>query len=60
MFPTVDQQFHLLLLFVFRLVTFPLQKYHKMSLWCDKHRPKNLAALDYHKEQAEQLKKLVT
>ena len=31
----------------------------KMSLWCDKHRPKTLAALDYHKEQAEQLKKLV-
>lgn len=30
-----------------------------MSLWCDKHRPKNLATLDYHKEQAEQLKKLV-
>lgn len=30
-----------------------------MSLWCDKHRPKTLGALDYHKEQAEQLKKLV-
>jgi hypothetical protein len=30
-----------------------------MSLWCDKHRPKTLAALDYHKEQADQLKKLV-
>ena len=31
-----------------------------MSLWCDKHRPKTLASLDYHKEQAEQLKKLVS
>jgi replication factor C subunit 3/5 len=30
-----------------------------MSLWCDKHRPKSLNNLDYHKEQAEQLKKLV-
>ena len=30
-----------------------------MSLWCDKHRPKSLSGLDYHKEQAEQLKKLV-
>jgi hypothetical protein len=30
-----------------------------MSLWCDKHRPKTLNGLDYHKEQAEQLKKLV-
>lgn len=30
-----------------------------MSLWCDKYRPKTLGALDYHKEQAEQLKKLV-
>ena len=58
MYPTVDQQFQWS--YTFRLVTSPLQKYHKMSLWCDKHRPKNLAALDYHKEQAEQLKKLVT
>ena len=31
-----------------------------MSLWCDKHRPKTLSTLDYHKEQAEQLKKLVS
>lgn len=30
-----------------------------MSLWCDKLRPKLLANLDYHKEQADQLKKLV-
>lgn len=30
-----------------------------MSLWCDKHRPKSLNILDYHKDQAEQLKKLV-
>lgn len=30
-----------------------------MSLWCDKHRPKTLSSLDYHKEQAEQLTKLV-
>lgn len=30
-----------------------------MSLWADKHRPKNLSTLDYHKEDAEQLKKLV-
>lgn len=30
-----------------------------MSLWCDKNRPKTLGALDYHKDQAEQLKKLV-
>lgn len=30
-----------------------------MSLWVDKHRPKDLAKLDYHKEQASQLKKLV-
>ena len=30
-----------------------------MSLWCDKHRPKTLSSLEYHKEQADQLKKLV-
>ena len=30
-----------------------------MSLWCDKNRPKTLGALDYHKDQADQLKKLV-
>ncbi|XP_015926635.1 replication factor C subunit 3 [Parasteatoda tepidariorum] len=29
------------------------------SLWVDKHRPKNLSQLDYHKEQAIHLKKLV-
>jgi len=31
-----------------------------MSLWVDKHRPKRLAKLDYHQEQAEHLGKLVT
>ncbi|KAJ8027897.1 Replication factor C subunit 3 [Holothuria leucospilota] len=31
-----------------------------MSFWVDKHRPRALAKLDYHKEQAEKLKKLVT
>lgn len=30
-----------------------------MSLWCDKNRPKTLSNLDYHKDQADQLKKLV-
>ncbi|CAK8675082.1 unnamed protein product [Clavelina lepadiformis] len=30
-----------------------------MSLWVDKYRPKSLAKLDYHLEQAENLKKLV-
>jgi len=31
-----------------------------MSLWLDKHRPTSLTKLDYHKEQAMHLKKLVT
>jgi len=30
-----------------------------MSLWVDKHRPRRLAKLDYHLEQAEHLTKLV-
>lgn len=30
-----------------------------MSLWVDKHRPTSLAKLDYHKEQAANLKKFV-
>ncbi|XP_062503150.1 replication factor C subunit 3-like [Corticium candelabrum] len=30
-----------------------------MSLWVDKHRPKALEKLDYHRDQAAQLKKLV-
>ncbi|XP_052463919.1 replication factor C subunit 3 [Carassius gibelio] len=30
-----------------------------MSLWVDKYRPTSLAKLDYHKEQANQLKNLV-
>lgn len=30
-----------------------------MSLWVDKYRPTNLSKLDYHKEQAAHLKKLV-
>jgi replication factor C subunit 3/5 len=30
-----------------------------MSLWVDKYRPTNLAKLDYHKEQAARLKRLV-
>jgi len=30
-----------------------------MSLWVDKHRPKKLAKLDYHKQQAEHLELLV-
>ncbi|XP_064637150.1 replication factor C subunit 3-like [Lineus longissimus] len=30
-----------------------------MSLWVDKYRPNNLAKLDYHKDQAALLKKLV-
>lgn len=30
-----------------------------MSLWVDKHRPASLAKLDYHKEQAANLKRLV-
>ena len=29
-----------------------------MSLWLDKHRPKKLAKLDYHKRQAEHLERL--
>ena len=30
-----------------------------MSLWVDKYRPTSLARLDYHKDQAAHLKKLV-
>lgn len=30
-----------------------------MSLWVDKYRPTSLGKLDYHKEQAAQLKNLV-
>ena len=30
-----------------------------MSLWVDKHRPRQLAKLDYHTEQAQQLERLV-
>lgn len=30
-----------------------------MSLWVDKHRPSNLSKLDFHKEQANSLKKMV-
>ena len=32
----------------------------KMSLWVDKYRPTNLQKLDYHKELASHLKKLVS
>lgn len=31
-----------------------------MSLWVDKYRPTSLAKLDYHKEQANKLKNLVS
>lgn len=31
----------------------------KMALWLDKHRPKKLSKLDFHKKQAEHLEKLV-
>lgn len=31
-----------------------------MSLWVDKYRPNTLAKLDYHKDQAAQLKNLVS
>ena len=31
-----------------------------MALWVDKHRPKSLAMLDYHKPLAQHLKKLVS
>ena len=30
-----------------------------MSLWLDKHRPKKLSKLDFHKKQAEHLEALV-
>ena len=30
-----------------------------MALWLDKHRPKKLSKLDFHKKQAEHLEKLV-
>eukprot|EP01113_Clastostelium_recurvatum_P020759 TRINITY_DN24574_c0_g1_i1.p1 TRINITY_DN24574_c0_g1~~TRINITY_DN24574_c0_g1_i1.p1 ORF type:complete len:131 (+),score=19.64 TRINITY_DN24574_c0_g1_i1:38-430(+) len=30
-----------------------------MALWVDKHRPGSLDQLDYHKDQAEQLKRMV-
>lgn len=30
-----------------------------MSLWVDKYRPTSLGKVDYHKEQAAQLKNLV-
>lgn len=29
-----------------------------MALWCDKYRPNKLSKLDYHKDQANQMKKL--
>lgn len=29
-----------------------------MALWVDKYRPKDLSKLDYHKQQAQQLKNL--
>ena len=31
----------------------------KMSLWIDKHRPTEFSQLDYHKDQADQLRMLV-
>ena len=31
-----------------------------MSLWVDKYRPCSLGRLDYHKEQAAQLRNLVS
>merc|ERR1711973_155059 len=31
----------------------------RMALWLDKHRPKRLSKLDYHKRQAEHLERLV-
>ncbi|KAK6641257.1 Subunit of heteropentameric Replication factor C (RF-C) [Polyplax serrata] len=31
-----------------------------MSLWCEKYRPSSLLKLDYHKEQAKQLKNLIS
>jgi replication factor C subunit 3/5 len=31
-----------------------------MALWVDKYRPTQLNKLDYHKEQAEQLKKIAS
>lgn len=33
--------------------------YQNMSLWVDKYRPTSLGKLDYHKDQAVQLKNLV-
>lgn len=30
-----------------------------MSLWADKYKPKSLSNLDFHKDQGEQLRKLV-
>lgn len=30
-----------------------------MSLWADKHRPRNLASLDYHNDLSTHLKNLV-
>lgn len=39
---------------------FGVKLWNKMSLWLDKHRPTLLTKLDYHKEQALHLKKLVT
>jgi len=32
----------------------------QMSLWVDRHRPKRLAKLDYHKNQASHLTRLVS
>ena len=31
-----------------------------MTLWVDKHRPTNLSKLDYHKDQAQRLKNMVS
>jgi hypothetical protein len=36
-----------------------LELYNKMSLWVDKYRPTTLAKLDYHLDQAEDLRNMV-
>ena len=42
------------------LIIYLSEKDAAMSLWVDKYRPTSLNKLDYHKEQASRLKKLVS
>jgi hypothetical protein len=45
--------------FLTSILLLRIQRRLKMSLWVDKYRPSKLDHLDYHTEQAAQLKRLV-